>query len=317
MRHLPQLSAVTALCLSSPVHADLQCRNGVCADIQALDEIVLIPEESDLDGTSNRDISTVENYCALSYRQADGNPTSYDIAFQTGTSASDVGGGFFQIGNNGPDIKMEWRGNPDSAYADISSSGLSNDTAGARFCSDRNAMASIRATLNASQLQSIQPGRYSGELSMDMGQGSNLYHSRIPFQITLPDLYKISGLDDIVLTEKVPNRSFYRKDERFCVFVWGGGSYTIRANGGTGNQFLLSNGSDTINYMVRLSKAADGSSLETVSVDQAVTSTAGSNSLSCNGQNNARVRIRINDSELAGKSAGVYSGTLSLTVEAS
>ncbi len=152
---------------------------------------------------------------------------------------------------------------------------------------------------------------------MDMGQGSSVYHSRIPFKITLPNLVKISGLEDIALTEKVPGKSYYRKDNRFCVFVWGGGSYTIKANGNSGDRFLLSNGTDTVAYIVRLSRTASGRSLKTVFVDQTITSSAGSSAVDCNGQDNARIRIRINERELTGKSAGIYSGTLSLTVEAS
>ena len=153
---------------------------------------------------------------------------------------------------------------------------------------------------------------------MDMGQGSTLYHSAVNFNITLPSLTKISGLDDMFISElnRPNNRNFLRNDETFCVFVWGAGDYAISADSDTGSDFFLNNGTDTIKYIVRLSQQDSGLGLTTVAPNQQVVSTGGSSSINCNNTSNARVRIRINDSEMVGKSTGAYTSRLTLTVQA-
>lgn len=148
---------------------------------------------------------------------------------------------------------------------------------------------------------------------MDVGQDSDSYHSNVDFTVQLPTLVKISGLDDMVLTERGNNR--YRQEEPFCVFVSGGGDYRIRASGGPGasDPFSLTNSSNTIDYRVRLENASNR--LETVSPGNWLNAGNGSNSINCNGETNNKVRIVVLDQWVANKPAGVYSGTLYLTVE--
>ncbi len=109
--------------------------------------------------------------------------------------------------------------------------------------------------MTAAEIQAAQPGNYNGSLSMDMGQDNSIYHSRIPFEMKLPKLAKISGLEDVLVDSRNGADNAYLETRNFCVFVWGGGDYTLRADSANaqGNQFRLLNGSNAINYIHRFS----------------------------------------------------------------
>lgn len=142
--------------------------------------------------------------------------------------------------------------------------------------------------------------------------------------IGMADQVKVSGLRDIAFGRWTGGA--LRKTERLCIFRNGNGNYRIRINGGeddgeidatTNNGFFLSNtAGERIPYRVRFSDRLSGSwKVRNVTRNRNYTSTRGfkSNPL-CNGNDNARLQIRIRRGDLNRASAGDYVGTLYVTV---
>ncbi|MGI2026930.1 hypothetical protein [Endozoicomonas acroporae] len=263
-----------------------------------------------------------QQYCILSYTKPSANSDinawsrlPFDVQVDGDAAGDDF---VLRNGNNTLPVAFKWRGGApvsgDSIWEEPGPRNLTSDQQGATSCEDQSfSQAWVRFELRSSELQSILPGSYSGNFSVDIGQDSASYHSDVNFTVNLPTLVKISGLDDMVLTRRGNNR--YRQDEPFCVFVSGGADYRIKASGGAeaNAPFLLSNGSNTIPYRVRLS--SDGSKLNSIDPGKWLEATNSSTSLNCSDGNNTKVRVVVLDKWINGKPAGVYKGTLYLTVE--
>lgn len=293
----------------------LECNSNTCAEISALDTITIIPTEEMFTNSNTPNLIVVEDYCAFSYERFTNTPLTYDVQFRTESGTTALGNGDYRIGGSGRlRFNLQWRGNPDRAYANVLTNRLSEDTEGALNCSQRNAQASLKVSVSANDIQATQPGNYSGSLSMDMGQGSGTYHSRVNFEVRLPKLAKISRLNDVVVETRNNNNNAYVEDEGFCVFVWGGGNYTVSAEGSNdaGTRFRLMNNSNAINYTLRLRQT--GRNWRTVRPNQSITLGGGHPQLNCNNTDNADIRIRVRDSDINNKPSGVYRDTLTLTV---
>lgn len=308
--------------------AELECarlfgNSERCTDVIGLEnQEITIQSEEVINNTSV--IYGEQQYCILSYTRPSGNDDIDDwsrLPFDVQVDGDAEGSGFVLSNNdNTLPVAFKWRGGAPVSGASVLEEpgprGLTSDQQGATSCDDQPfSQAWVRFELQSSALQSVLPGSYSGRFSVDIGQESTPYHSDVNFTVNLPTLVKISGLDDMLLTGRGNNR--YRQEEPFCVFVSGGGDYRIKASGGaeTNAPFLLFNGSNTIPYRVRLS--SNGANLNTVDPGEWLNATDSSSSLNCNGGNNTKVRIVVLDSWVNGKPAGVYKGTLYLTVEAS
>ncbi|WP_067584250.1 hypothetical protein [Endozoicomonas ascidiicola] len=122
---------------------------------------------------------------------------------------------------------------------------------------------------------------------------------------------RISGLKDMVLTKR--SSTGYEQDESFCVFVTDGGHYKLQASGGSASTspFLLHNQTASISYTPQIDNHGSYTAL---SPGGWVTNFQGSQSLNCNNSTNAKVRVSIKESDAKRQPAGVYSGTLVLTV---
>ncbi|WBA80956.1 hypothetical protein [Endozoicomonas sp. GU-1] len=294
-----------------------------CTDVIGLEnQEITIQSEEVINNTTV--IYGEQQYCILSYTRPFGNDDINDrsrLPFDVQVDGDAADDDFVLTnGDNTLPVAFQWRGGAPvsgaSVWEEPGPTNLTSDQQGATSCDDQPfSQAWVRFELQSSALQSVQPGSYSGRFSVDIGQGPTGYHSDVNFTVNLPTLVKISGLDDMVLTGRGNNR--YRQEEPFCVFVSGGGDYRIKASGGAeaNAPFLLSNGSNTIPYRVRLSR--NGSNLNTVNPGVWLDATGSSSSLNCNGGNNTKVRIVVQDNSVNGKPAGVYKGTLYLTVEAS
>ena len=310
---------VAPLCLllagwSPFLQAVQECRNGACSDISGLDTITIIPTENMLT-SATAPLVVVEDYCAYVYSSNNNTPRDYDVMFRTVSSTTPLGNGNFRIGgNSGPQFNLKWRGNPDRTYTNVVTGQLTRPTEGALNCTQRNSQASLQLTITSAEIQAAQPGDYSGSLSMDLGRGNNAYHSAVNFEIRLPKLAKISRLDDVVVETRNNNNNAYVEDEGFCVFVWGGGNYTVSAEGSndSGTRFRLMNSSNAINYSVRLRQT--GRNWRTVRPNQSITLGGGHPQLNCNNTDNADIRIRVRDSDINNSPSGVYRDTLTLTV---
>ncbi|WP_299734828.1 hypothetical protein [uncultured Endozoicomonas sp.] len=326
LRFLPlNLLAAPFLFLPLSSYGSLQCSNNRCADIIGLEnQTVTLTGEDIVNG--NDVIYGQQEYCTLSYTRpsSTSNPSSwsrnpFDVQMDGDTFDNRF---VLTNGSSRLPVSFKWRGgapvNGTSAWEEPAPNGLTASQQGAISCEDKpNSQAWVRFEVLQSQLSSLLPGTYRGLFKVDMGSANSLYHADVNFTVNLPRLVRISGLDDMNLTERGRGQynDRFRQEEQFCVFVSGGGNYRIRASGGTASTtpFLLDNGVDTVPYRVRLS--SDGANNLTVDPGQWITAENGSTSLDCNGSTNAKLRIVLLDEWLQDKPAGVYKGTLYLTVE--
>ncbi|WP_281647247.1 hypothetical protein [Parendozoicomonas sp. Alg238-R29] len=294
-------------------------RGEYCHEIKELEDIVIRPSESDLQDNAGGSLIVNESYCHTSTRN--GSAWDFHVNFQSGSGAVDLGNGNYRLssstGSSLP-VNVQWRGSSNSGFEAFDAGTTSSSIPGAVSCA--NSGAQIRVAVARSALRNAKPGTYNATLRMQP-EVDTYFSSRtftpVNFAIMLPELTKISRLDDMSVTQRNADDDGYAQDERFCVFVWGGGDYNISASGGVGTNdpFLLRNGSQSLAYDVQLSTRANGNRLQPVSPGQALTASGGSSLLSCGNSDNARARVEISDSVTAGKPAGTYSGTLYLTVE--
>ncbi|WP_211826144.1 hypothetical protein [Kistimonas asteriae] len=294
-----------------------------CTDVVGLENQDIVIQNEDVVGTGSV-VFGEQEYCILSYTTSSltSNPSEWSrLMFDVQVDGDSSNGEFvLQNGGSALPVNFQWRGGAPvsggSVWESPGPNNLTSDQQGALSCNDDPySQAWLRFEVSSDDLQSANPGTYTGSFNVDIGQDSAGYHGNVNFTVRLPRLIKISGLDDMVLTERNANNNRYRQEEPFCVFVTGGGDYRIRASGGPGQNdpFRLTQPGDAIQYRVRLS--SNGNNNITVDPGDWVNANNGSSSLNCNGGTNTKVRIVVLDSWIANKPAGVYVGTLYLTVE--
>lgn len=142
--------------------------------------------------------------------------------------------------------------------------------------------------------------------------------------IGMADQVKISGIDDVAFGSW--SSGALRKVERLCIFRNGNGRYRIRMDGGedngtvdaaTGDGFFLSNAAgERLRYRVRFSDRNSGSwKVRNVRRNTSYSSGRGfKTDPACNGNDNARIQVRITRRDLERANPGDYVGTLYLTV---
>ena len=300
------------------IKADIRCNGPFCADIIGFDDVTLTLEDSS--GTTPV-IYGEDEYCILSFIRLGPfrRRTNFDVLPGGSTSGNNF---ILSLNDASIPVTVKWRGgapvNGVSTFEELRPGVLASDHQGARNCNDTpNSRAWVRFEVVPSDLNEKPPGNYEGTFSADVGLDGSSYHSRLSLDINIPELVKVSGLDDMQLTGRGNGR--YRQDEEFCAFVTGGGSYRIRASGGPAinDPFLLSNGSETVPYQVRLSD--NGTNLVApVNPGQTITASNGSAFLNCENltsRTNTRLRVIVLDSSLPDQPTGSYKGTLYLTIE--
>ncbi|WP_419832911.1 hypothetical protein [Endozoicomonas atrinae] len=325
---LTRFSPIVFTLWITPPLAALECaslsgNSERCADVIGMENQEITIQTEEIINNSSV-IYGEQQYCILSYTKpsANSNINAWSrLPFDVQVDGDRDGNDFvLSNGSNTLPVAFKWRGgapvNGSSIWEEPGPGDLASDQQGATSCDEQPfSQVWVRFELLFSELQGVLPSSYSGNFSVDIGQDSAGYHSDVNFTVNLPTLVKIIGLDDMVLTGRGNNRC--RQEEPFCVFVSGGGDYRIKASGGAGSTkpFLLSNSSDSTPYRVCLS--SNGSNLNTIDPGEWLDATNSSTSLSCNGGTNIKVRIVVLDSWINGKPAGVYKGTLYLTVEPS
>ena len=312
---------------SGPASAALHCYHACkvyrCSDIVGLENQDIVIQDKDVVGTDNVLLGEQE-YCIISYDT----PSLYSAASAWRRLVFDVqlngpsrcGGFVLRNAQSTLPVRFQWRGGaPVTGNPVWESPGpgeLTSDQQGALSCGDKPySQAWLRFEVSSSSLQQAQPGTYSGSFSVDVGQELEGYHDEVHFTVHLPRMVRISGLQDVVLSDRGPKDDRYRQSVPFCVFVSGGGGYRIRASGGPGpsDSFSLKQAGNFIKYRVRLS--SNGTNSVTVTPGQWLHAHNGSNSMDCHGGTNTQLLIVVEDRWAVNKPPGIYVGTLYLAVE--
>ncbi len=333
-----QPSMLVLLVLAALVHVSAawaECgrfqRWDYCYDVENLDDIVIIPTEADLFGSTTGNIEIEEEFCARSFWR-DFRTGEQSLAYETAVRGVEqtpavgfLGPGWYRVrnrsgNNNSFFIQLLW----DRAIGSNNFSPVVNRNTetgqGVEDCASSTDNSAFKVIVPRSEIRRVLPGRYEGRFRIDIGAedigGVDYgFSEQVRFNITLPTLVKISALDNMTLAQRNSADTGYEQEEPFCVFVWGGGDYQISASGGPGvnDPFQLSlagNPATTVPYGVRFSETGN------TNFRPLPATAGGNNQLDCGGVDNARVQVQLQDSDVANKPAGVYRGTLYLTVEA-
>ena len=136
--------------------------------------------------------------------------------------------------------------------------------------------------------------------------------------LTIPETIEIAQLGDVTLTPTAGNDAVTL--EPFCVAGMGFSTFSITFSsnvGDTTDEFLLSNGSDTIAYSVGFENDLDDADYIGATEDVDITGNT-RNATACSGTDNAQMRITVAnaDWENAGvlNSADTYQDTLTVLV---
>jgi hypothetical protein len=172
----------------------------------------------------------------------------------------------------------------------------------------------LEVRVDAADLASAPAGRFDGRFELfatGVGFGSDT--SRFRVRIEVPDLVRVSDLDDIDLGI-FPGTGDLVGEDRICVYRNDPSTrYEVEAYGqGAASAFVLEQGTGSLPFEVEYD---DGGGYAPVSAGRSMrASGADTASTACGGMDNAGVRVRVRESDLLTADAGSYAGTLTLTV---
>lgn len=170
----------------------------------------------------------------------------------------------------------------------------------------------IEVSIDAAELAAARAGRFEGTFEFRAtrsGSDSDTFRIRVD----VPDLVRVSGLDDIALG-LYPGAGDLVGADALCVYRNDPSSrYEIEAGGqGAGRAFELRQGAAVLPFEVDYD---DGSGFARLEAGRALrASGADTRSPSCGGLGTGNVRVRVREADLATADAGSYAGTLTLTV---
>ncbi len=214
-------------------------------------------------------------------------------------------------------------GDAQSGFSDDLINTPFNFTASQQHQQCRNNEYILRAKIKRSDiLNNAFTNRYESRFTLITERSSPQLTVEVEFTVSieLVPMVQISGLEDMTINHTAG--SDVDQGQTFCVYGFGTTSLKIRGESTYGSgQFLLSNGSDNIEYGLAVGKAggsgqsnmkalAEGGSYVTHNSWTAADSTSCGNGTS----ENMQLNITIQDIEINGKPAGVYQDTAYLTV---
>lgn len=176
--------------------------------------------------------------------------------------------------------------------------------------------ARLRIDITASALGQVSAGNYRGRFAFtaEGGNGSETRTSNFTVDVTVPDLVRISQMDDIGLgtfdgiNDAVGTDSIcvYRNDAS--------GAYAITATGdGAGSAFELADGGNVLPYQVEYD---DGTGFVLMSAGGMPLNRANADpgAVDCGGASNAQVRVTVFATDMDVAPVGNYGGTLTLLI---
>ncbi|TVS17015.1 MAG: hypothetical protein EA417_08455 [Gammaproteobacteria bacterium] len=166
-------------------------------------------------------------------------------------------------------------------------------------------------------LAAARAGTYEGQFTLEINGGSNgsdTASTSFGIRVNVPDLVRISNLNDIALGF-FPGSAEMSGSDTLCVYRNDpAGAYTVEASGqGSGNAFVVAQNGAELPFLVDFS---DGNGWRPLAAGGAplAAGNASSASMDCGGATNASVRVRIQEDTLANAEPGSYAGRLTLTV---
>ncbi len=239
------------------------------------------------------------------------------VSYSTDDSKLSLDNGVIQLQNNeGNNITLAFHFRPRL----VSSSG--RDALSCRhpsLCNQREYLITIRTSYH--QLMRAQPGRYEGRYLLRIVKGGLKEEKWQDIIVEIQTMVKVSGLSDIVLTEKnkiEPRGKYsarYLAEQHFCIYS-SSGAYSISAVGSNlgpmQDAFYLSNGINKVRYGLRL--ATDNRHYSRLRPRQVMDGNNASLAPDCSGASNIKLKIVVLDSWLSGKPAGTYSDIVYLHV---
>lgn len=186
-----------------------------------------------------------------------------------------------------------------------------NQTGDSARC-PRGLNARIEVRIDAAELAAARAGRFEGNFEFRAtrsGSDSDTFRIRVD----VPDLVRVSGLDDIALGQ-FPGAGDMVGTDSVCVYRNDPSSrYEIEAGGdGTGRAFELRQGAAVLPFEVDYD---DGSGFAALEAGRTLgASGADTSSPVCGGLGTGSVRVRVREADLMTADAGGYAGTLTLTV---
>ena len=168
-----------------------------------------------------------------------------------------------------------------------------------------------------SDLAGARAGVYEGRFSLVINGGSNgsdTDTTTFRIRVEIPDLVRISSLNDIALG-LFPGSGDLSGSDALCVYRNDpAGAYQVQASGqGTNDAFVVAQGGVELPFVVDYS---DGSGWRTLTAGGTALAAGNANAAAtdCGGATNASVRVRIEETVLASAEPGSYAGRLTLTV---
>ena len=240
------------------------------------------------------------------------------VSFNADDSKLPLDNGVIQLQNNeGNSIALTFHFRPQL----VSSSGRGGlSCRHPSLCNQREYLITIRTT-SYHQLMRAKPGRYEGRYLLRIVKGALKEEKWQDVIVEIPTMVKVSGLSDIVLTEKSkiePRGKYsarYLAEQHFCIYS-SSGAYSISAVGSNRgpmqDAFYLSNGVNKVRYGLRL--ATDNRHYSRLRPGQAMDGNNASLVHDCSGTSNIKLKIVVLDSWLSGKPAGTYSDIVYLHV---
>lgn len=273
------------------------------------------------DGTGG--LTGFDDHCVISWRIRGRRQRAvkYDVA---GYGPAYDGAGNIKLnhtdGTSFLRIVYEWtRNNNTYQITDYSTSGyITPLQTGAVTCADANASGRITITVSAAEVASAIPGIYSAAMRIDGFQQTTSDYVVYGFNVDIPELVEINGLDDINLGLWDGTNDLQSTD-LFCVFRNGSGNFSATVTGShdSGSQFFLS-GPVNIPYNIELRQGAGAYStlVPSTSLPSSSSGFSGGGTQDCGGLDNTEIRITVAALDLANGSVGALTDVVTVLIEA-
>ena len=201
-------------------------------------------------------------------------------------------------------------------WYEIPSSGhIVDNQQGALSCEDLPySQAQLRIDVEHSDFVNATPGTYSGQFSVDLGNGSSVFIGHQNVEVTVPLQAKISNLSDIDLTGSLSGGIYY-VSSNFCTFVTAARGFDLTVSGqvDNGSRFAMAipSTSHRIEYRIYVYQ---GSNYQQLEGNGTLTGFTGHKLENCGGINNINLLVYTMKTAVDNKPAGSYQDVLTMTV---
>lgn len=174
--------------------------------------------------------------------------------------------------------------------------------------------------INDANLFSATSGTYTGSFIFETIGGVFTWGTKnenFTLSVTLNDVIRISDIDDFIFGSHTGlGTTSPSLTDDICIYRNSTGNYQVTASGsGSGGDFTLSNGADTMTYTAQWN---DGNGFNPLQPNTPLSNQGNvfNSNINCNAgsANNASLKIDIDNSELQSVPAGTYQGVITIMV---